>query len=153
MHRTWFGRNISAVTVEDPIHLGLHPRHAGSEGAERFTAPRDPVTEPGGRKGECVAFQRRELDQILNIYGRMVSAGEWRDYAIDFLRDVAVFSIYRRSSEVPLYRVEKRPRLRERQGAYSVVTATGLILKRGHELSQVLRVFDRMLFKAVRDAD
>ncbi|HRE59548.1 MAG TPA: DUF2794 domain-containing protein [Micropepsaceae bacterium] len=152
MRRTQIRRNLGRVTVEDPIHLGLHVRHAGSEGAERTTAPRDPASEPGGRKAEFVAFHRRELDAILNIYGRMVAAGEWRDYAIDFLKDVAVFSIYRRTSEVPLYRVEKRPRLRERQGAYSVVTATGLILKRGHELAQVLRVFDRMLMKSVRDA-
>jgi len=151
LRRTQIRRNLGRVTVEDPIHLGLHVRHAGSEGAERI-APRDPAAEPGGRKAEFVAFHRRELDAILNIYGRMVAAGEWRDYAIDFLKDVAVFSIYRRTSEVPLYRVEKRPRLRDRQGAYSVVTATGLILKRGHELAQVLRVFDRMLMKSVRDA-
>jgi hypothetical protein len=92
-----------------------------------------------------VCFNRDELREILDLYGRKVSSGEWRDYAIDFTRDKAVFSIYRRSSEMPLYRIEKDPRLARRQGAYSVVAPTGLILKRGHELSRVLRVLDRPL--------
>ena len=90
-----------------------------------------------------VTFDRRELDRILNLYGRKVAAGEWRDYAIDFLRDRAVFSVFRRSSEMPIYRIEKNPRLSRRQGAYSVVSVTGLIVKRGHELERVLRVLDR----------
>jgi hypothetical protein len=81
----------------------------------------------------------------------MVAAGEWRDYAIDWLKDVAIFSVYRRTSEVPLFRIEKRPKLRNRQGAYSVITATGVILKRGHELSNVLRVFDKKLLRLVED--
>ena len=89
-----------------------------------------------------VTFSRRELDRILDLYGRKVAAGEWRDYAIDFLRDRAVFSVFRRSSDVPIYRIEKNPRLARRQGAYSVVSLTGLILKRGHELDHVLRVLD-----------
>lgn len=92
-----------------------------------------------------VAFDRRELNQILNVYGRMVAAGEWRDYAIDMLKDRAVFSIFRRTSEMPLFRVEKTPRLARRQGAFSVTAAGGLVMKRGHELSQVLRVFDKAL--------
>src|SRR6476660_2177179 len=92
-----------------------------------------------------VTFSRRELDRILGLYGRMVAAGEWRDYAIDFLRDRAVFSVFRRSSEVPLYRVEKNPRLARRQGAYSVISATGLIMRRGHELDNVLRAVDKSL--------
>jgi hypothetical protein len=92
-----------------------------------------------------VTFERRELDRILNLYGRKVVAGEWRDYAIDFLRDRAVFSIFRRASEMPIYRIEKHPRLARRQGAYSVVSVTGLILKRGHELDRVLRVLDKSL--------
>ncbi len=96
-----------------------------------------------------VRFDRAELKRILNIYGRMVIAGEWRDYAIDFLEDAAVFSIFRRSSEMPLYRVEKRPRLRARQGQYGVIAASGHILKRGHDLQAVLRVFDRKLLKAI----
>lgn len=92
-----------------------------------------------------VTFNRRELDRILNLYGRMVAAGEWRDYAIDFLKDRAVFSVFRRASEMPLYRIEKDPRLARRQGAYSVIAAGGLILRRGHDLDRVLRVLDRKL--------
>jgi hypothetical protein len=92
-----------------------------------------------------VTFDRRELDRILDLYGRMVAAGEWRDYAIDFLKDRAVFSIFRRASEMPIYRIEKDPRLARRQGAYSVVSVTGLVLKRGQELDRVLRVLDKPL--------
>jgi Protein of unknown function (DUF2794) len=92
-----------------------------------------------------VTFSRRELDRILGLYGRKVAAGEWRDYAIDFLKDRAVFSVFRRSSEMPIYRIEKNPRLARRQGAYSVVSVTGLIIKRGHELERVLRALDRSL--------
>ncbi|NIX75344.1 DUF2794 domain-containing protein [Microvirga terricola] len=91
-----------------------------------------------------VSFDRAELQVILNLYGRMVAEGEWRDYAIDFTPDKAVFSIYRRTSEVPLYRIEKAPRLARKQGAYSVVVASGLILKRGHELERVIRVLDKL---------
>lgn len=92
-----------------------------------------------------VSFNRLELGRILNLYGRMVSAGEWRDYAIDFLKDRAVFSVYRRASEVPIYRIEKDPKLARKQGMYSVVAAGGLILRRGHELDRVLMVIDRKL--------
>ncbi len=90
-----------------------------------------------------VTFERKELDRILRLYGRKVAAGEWRDYAIDFLKDRAVFSIFRRSSEVPIYRIEKNPRLGRRQGSYSVISATGLIVRRGYELDRVLRAIDR----------
>ncbi len=76
-----------------------------------------------------VTFSRRELDRILGLYGRMVATGEWRDYAIDFLKDRAVFSVFRRASEIPIYRIEKNPRLGRRQGAYSVISATGHILR------------------------
>jgi hypothetical protein len=92
-----------------------------------------------------VTFNRLELNRILNLYGRMVADGEWRDYAIDFLKDKAVFSVFRRASEVPIYRIEKDPRLARKQGAYSVVSAGGLILRRGHELDRVLLVIDRKL--------
>jgi len=92
-----------------------------------------------------VTFDRRELGRILDLYGRMVAQGEWRDYAIDFLRDRAVFSVYRRASEVPIYRIEKDPRLARRQGAYSVISATGLILRRGHDLQRVLMVLEKKL--------
>ena len=92
-----------------------------------------------------VFWNRRELDAILSIYGQRVASGDWRDYAMDALKDRAVFSVFRRTSEMPLYRIEKQPRLRNRQGAYSVITATGMILKRGHDLKQVLKVFDKSL--------
>ncbi|MCB5174571.1 DUF2794 domain-containing protein [Microvirga lenta] len=92
-----------------------------------------------------VSFNRAELQTILNLYGRKVAEGEWRDYAIDFLADKAVFSIYRRTSEVPLYRIEKDPKLAKKQGAYSVIVSSGLILKRGHELDRVLNVLDKKL--------
>ena len=90
-----------------------------------------------------VSFNRNELNQIFSIYGRRVAEGEWRDYAIDMLGDRAVFSVYRHTCEQPLYRIEKNPRLARRQGAYSVIAATGSILKRAHSLNRVLGVFDR----------
>jgi len=90
-----------------------------------------------------VTFNRFELDRILNLYGRMVADGEWRDYAIDFLRDRAVFSVFRRASEVPIYRIEKDPRLARKQGIYAVIAQGGAILRRGHDLAQVLRVLTR----------
>ena len=92
-----------------------------------------------------VSFTRTELRSILDLYARKVAEGEWRDYAIDFMRDKAVFSIFRRTSEMPLYRVEKDPKLARRQGAYAVVAASGLVLKRGHDLARVLRVLDKPL--------
>jgi hypothetical protein len=92
-----------------------------------------------------ITFHRRELDAILRIYGRMVGDGEWRDYAIDHLRDRAVFSVFKRSGDAPLYRIEKQPQLAAKQGAFSVVNFDGRILKRGHELPQVLKVFDKAL--------
>ena len=98
-----------------------------------------------GQLPSRVTFNRLELNRILNLYGRMVADGEWRDYAIDFLRERAVFSVFRRASEVPIYRIEKDPRLARKQGRYSVISATGLILRRGHELERVLLVIDRKL--------
>ena len=92
-----------------------------------------------------ITFHRRELDAILRIYGRMVGEGEWRDYAIDHLKDKAVFSVFKRSGEMPLFRIEKNPKLAAKQGTYSVVNVDGRILKRGHELPQVLKVFDKVL--------
>lgn len=111
----------------------------------------DPSQQPGGgapaRASTAplnqVTFNRRELNRILDLYGRKVAAGEWRDYAIDFLKDRAVFSVFRRASEVPLYRIEKDPKLAQRQGAYSVISASGHILRRGHELERVLRAIDK----------
>ncbi len=107
----------------------------------------EPIAFPGGgaRKqrpqppGSRVTFERRELDRILNLYGRKVAAGEWRDYAIQFLKDRAVFSVFRRAAEFPLYRIVKDSSLARRQGAFAVVAASGRVLKRGHDLDRVLR--------------
>ncbi len=96
-----------------------------------------------------VFFDRRELARLMNLYGRMVALGEWRDYAMDGLADMAVFSVFRRASEAPLYRIEKRPALARRQGQWAVVNQAGHVLKRGHELEQVLKVLDRLRLKAV----
>ena len=96
-----------------------------------------------------VVFDRTELGIILSVYGRMVAAGEWRDYALSFLREVAVFSVFRRATEHPLYRIEKRPRLRGSQGVYAVIGMDGRILKRGHDLAVVLRVLEKKLIRAV----
>ena len=95
------------------------------------------------------AFDRKELNVILGLYGRMVAAGEWRDYGLSHLRDVAVFSVFRRTAENPLYRIEKRPKLRLRQGQYAVIGMDGQILKRGNDLRQVLRVLERKLIRIV----
>lgn len=102
--------------------------------------PSPQMAASGGRL-PLVTFDRHELNLIFSVYGRMVAEGEWRDYAIDMLRDKAVFSIFRRTAEAPLYRVEKNPKLARKQGAYGVIATTGLILKRGHDLSRVLRIF------------
>ncbi|HKK35510.1 MAG TPA: DUF2794 domain-containing protein, partial [Paracoccaceae bacterium] len=107
--------------------------------------PRTPETP------ERVAFDRRELSAILSVYGRFVAAGEWRDYGLSFLKEVAVFSVFRRTAEHPLYRVEKRPKNAQKQGQYAVIGLDGRILKRGHDLRQVLRVFDKKLIRAVED--
>lgn len=102
------------------------------------------------RRTQIVGFERRELDQLLRLYGRMVAANEWRDYALDHLADRAVFSVFRRASETPLFQIVKNPALARKQGAYSVIAAGGAILKRGHELARVLTVFDKKL-KLVED--
>ena len=105
------------------------------------------AAQPPRRQTDPVAFTRSELTRILGVYGQFVAAGDWRDYAIDCLDDVAVFSIFRRASEMPLYRIEKRPKLARKQGAYLIISMSGAILKRGHDLGQVLRVFDRQKLK------
>ena len=116
----------------DPIQF--RPRGAAVQATASTPLARAPLQ---------IAFNRQELSAILNVYGRMVAAGEWRDYAMDFGRETATFAVYRRTSEVPLYRIEKCPKLARKQGAYAVVNASGLILKRGHELARVLQVFDK----------
>jgi hypothetical protein len=123
-------------------------RSAGRPDATRPTGMSfDPISQQP--LGSQVFFDRRELDLILRLYGRMVALGEWRDYGMDALRDAAVFSIFRRSSEAPIYRIEKRPALARRQGAFAVLGPGGVILKRGHELEQVLKVFDARRFRVV----
>lgn len=122
--------------MTDPLQRPL-PRRPDDQ-------PRDnqPAGPQGPRRPAAVFWDRRELDAILSVYGRRVAAGDWRDYAMSGLKDRAVFAIYRRASEMPLYRIEKTPKLRNRQGAYSVISATGMVLKRGHELRQVLKVLE-----------
>lgn len=95
------------------------------------------------RMPKQTSFDRHELRKILNVYCSRVAAGEWRDYAIDTLKERAVFSIFRRSSEVPLYRIEKRPKMARKQGLYWIINASGMILKRGHDLDNVLKTIDR----------
>lgn len=106
-----------------------------------FRGPK-PHASPGPHTQRHTTFSRYELSAILAVYGRKVAAGEWRDYAIDLGRETAVFSVFRRASECPLFRIEKSPRLARKQGAYSVVAPAGLILKRGHDLRGVLSVLE-----------
>jgi hypothetical protein len=123
--------------VDEPIEL--------FRGGER-PAPRSTETGEGAaqarERGEQVMFDRRELSTILSVYGRNVASGEWRDYAIGAGKDFAIFAVFRRTSEMPLDRIEKRPKLRQKQGLYAVVGAAGQVLKRGHDLAQVLRVLE-----------
>ncbi len=119
----------------------------GAIGAMVVVMRTSPASQPARRQPETVAFTRSELTRILSVYGYFVAAGEWRDYAIDSLNDAAVFSIFRRASELPLYRIEKRPALAKKQGAWVVVSMSGAVLRRGHELAQVLKVFDRQKLK------
>jgi hypothetical protein len=120
----------------------VDPSQSLGGGSPARRAPAPPA-QAASQAAAQVTFSRRELNRILDLYGRKVAAGEWRDYAIDFLKDRAVFSVFRRASEVPIYRIEKNPKLSRRQGAYSVISATGLIVRRGHELERVLRAIDR----------
>ena len=120
------GRNHGAMTVQPPTPFPLSTRLQ-----------------------EQVSFDRRELSVILALYGRMVAMGEWRDYGISSLRDLAVFSIFRRTAEHPLYRIEKRPKLRARQGMYAVVAMDGQVLRRGHDLAAVLKVLERKLIRPI----
>ncbi|MCO5064206.1 MAG: DUF2794 domain-containing protein [Rhizobiaceae bacterium] len=120
-------------------------RGSGSKG-EGEPAILIPFPDPKQRKPlRQVSFERRELDSILRLYGRMVAANEWRDYAIDHTFDRAIFSVFRRASETPLFQIVKNPALARKQGAFAVITGTGQVLKRGHELARVLGVFDKKL--------
>ena len=116
------------------------PQSQAAGAVVHFPTPARPAT---------VTFDRRELSELLNLYGRMVAAGEWRDYAIAAMRDLAVFAIFRRTAETPLYRIEKRPKLRNRQGLYAVVGMDGRVLRRGHDLDQVLKVLEKRMIGPV----
>lgn len=107
------------------------------------------VAFPGARPPGQVGFERAELTRILDLYGRMVAAGEWRDYAMDFTRDCATFAAFRRTADVPQMRLEKRPALRGRQGMWALFGEQGQVLKRGHELPGVLALVERRLVKVV----
>ncbi len=120
-------------------------RHGESRSADNSSTVVDLREYKQSKEPLPITFHRRELDAILWIYGRMVGEGEWRDYAIDHLKDKAVFSVFKRSGEMPLFRIEKNPKLAAKQGAFSVINTNGTILKRGHELPQVLKVFDKTL--------
>jgi hypothetical protein len=98
-----------------------------------------------------IGFERTELTRILDLYGRMVAAGHWRDYAIELGRDAAVFAAFRRTAERPEYRIEKRPALRARQGMWALIGEAGAVLKRGHDLAPVLAPVERRLLKIVGD--
>lgn len=106
-------------------------------------------TTPFPSPYDQVAFHRTELGLILGLYGRFVAAGEWRDYGLSCLRDAAIFAVFRRTSENPLYRIEKRPALRAKQGQYALIGAEGQILKRGNDLRIILAVLERKLIRAV----
>jgi hypothetical protein len=108
------------------------------------------MTETAGPRRGVVFFERREIERLMRVYGRMVAAGEWRDYRMDGLADAAVFSIFRHAAEHPIYRVEKRPALAAKQGVWQVIGLSGAILKRGNDLDQVLRVFDKAKFTVVK---
>jgi len=110
-----------------------------------------PGRTPGKSEGWQIGFERTELMRILDLYGRMVAAGEWRDYAMDFTRDFAAFAAFRRAAERPQARIEKRPALRGRQGMWTLFGEHGQVLKRGHELAGVLAPVERRLVKAVGD--
>ena len=97
-----------------------------------------------------VSFDRKELGLIFNVYGKMVAHGEWRDYGISVLKEVSIFSIYKNYSECPIYMVQKRPMLAKKQGMYSIVAMDGRILKRGHDLSNVLRIFNQKSLRIVK---
>lgn len=135
---------MAGCTSAEAIVINWHSKETGAKHAsenvvELNTAPnrKSPV--------EDVKFTRQELDQILRVYSFMVAGGDWRDYGISHLRDRAVFSIFRRASEMPLFRIEKNPKNTRRQGAYAIIAPTGQILKRGHELPTVLRYFDKKI--------
>ena len=133
---------------DEPLVLGRAEPPTPARTAYSGTSAEGGSGRPENRDRR-IRFERPELKRILNTYGRMVIAGEWRDYAIDFRDEVAVFSVFRRASEIPLYSIEKCPKLKDREGQYSVVAPGGQVLRRGHDLAGVLRVLERKLMRAV----
>jgi hypothetical protein len=109
------------------------------------------VVAPFPRQVSQVGFDRVELSRILDLYGRMVAAGHWKDYAIDMGREAAVFSAFRRATERPEFRIEKRTALRHRQGEWALIGEAGVVLKRGHDLGPVLAPVERRLMKLVAE--
>jgi len=130
------------MMVDEPEQFGSGQLIDFAQGASSHATGPKP-----SRFVASVSFDRRELTTILNLYGRKVANGEWRDYALDFLRERALFSIYKRASERPLYVIEKNPKLRAKQGQYMVLSQDGRVLKRGHELSTVLRILELAVVK------
>ncbi|MGI9387229.1 MAG: DUF2794 domain-containing protein [Methyloligellaceae bacterium] len=130
--------------MSDSEPIVLRPEYTGAK-VTHFNANAAGTNGKPAAFTPPICFNRHEINRIMNVYGRKVAQGEWRDYAIDMFKDRAVFSIFRHASEFPLYRIEKDPKLARRQGAYSVITPTGHILKRGRDLAQVLRVLDKPL--------
>lgn len=118
------------------------PNHTSRNLSLVHTRDASSSQSPPGKPPQFVRFDRRELTTVLALYGRKIAAGEWRDYALDFTRDRALFSVYRRTSERPLYVIEKNPRLARKQGQYLVTNTQGRVLKRGHKLEQVLKVLE-----------
>lgn len=144
--RAWSGSGLDCEKIKASLRrLDLSGHRRKSRGMTVQMVP------PFTSRHEQVAFHRTELAIVLGLYGRMVAAGEWRDYGISCLRDVAVFSVFRRTAEHALYRIEKRPKLRLRQGQYAVIGMDGQVLKRGDDLRQVLRVLERKLIRAVEN--
>lgn len=147
-----FATNYLHRGVPDTVFAGaaVVPRGgrlAFSNGGRRLMLMSDAADLPS--QPGPVFFDRRELDLILRVYGRMVAAAEWRDYAMVGHRDVAEFAVFRRSGDAPLYRIEKRPALRLKQGQWAVIGEGGQVLRRGRELAQVLRLFDNRRFTIV----
>lgn len=137
-HRAKMAHERQEAPLSDCEPIPFRPRPAGSPAASGQRANGGPPSSSA-----ITVFDRGELNQILAVYGRKVAAGEWRDYALDWGRDRAVFAVFQRTSEHPLFRIEKSPRLARKQGAFSVVAATGAVLKRGHDLARVLGVLEK----------
>lgn len=138
---------MGGARLSDTDPIPLRPRTAGeaksvTRGPGCYGSEHAAANQPAAKQ---VAFSRLELMEILSLYGRMVAAGEWRDYAMDFGAQKAVFSVFRRATEYPLYTIEKNPQLARKQGSYAVVAPNGLILKRGPDLKRVLDVLDKKL--------